>query len=131
MHLTPVESYIWEQPDNVKVIMDVIKSIIEDAYPEVQISLKWKVPYFTGNKSICYLNKVKKDKVEVCFLRAKLFSPDIKMHLDFKKRVMVGGITFDHLENIDEQILESIIHEAIRVDQSDEVLFIKGKTMKF
>lgn len=99
-------------------------------YPNTLIKKKFNLPFFYGNTWVCYLNFVKKkgsaDKeVELCFVRGRELPS--KELLNFKERVMIGGLSFSTIDAIDWGILKLLLEEAIHLDQERPYTFTKKK----
>jgi len=77
--------------------------------------IRFKIPFYFQKSWICYLNPVKNEGVELCFLRGnELAKNDL---LDFKDRKQVCGITFYQLTDIPTEELNVIFQEAILLDE--------------
>jgi alkyl hydroperoxide reductase subunit AhpC len=76
----------------------------------------FSTPFYTGNKWMIYLSKQKNEGLELCFVQAKHFVQH-KEWLDFKKRKQVAGITFHYIGDINEEVVDLLITEALRVDK--------------
>ena len=59
---------------------------------------------------------LKSGDIELNFTKATLFDPEVKRHLDFKKRTVVGGIMYRDLADIDVFVLKEVLAEALRID---------------
>jgi len=114
--MTPIDQYIYAQPKGISDVLDFLNDHIQSIDPNINASLKWKVPFYKRRQSLCYLNVLKSGKVELNFLKGYLFDSDKKQYLEFRKRTMVGGITLGNLENIDVEILDLVFSEALRLD---------------
>ena len=115
--MTPIDQYIYKQSQHLSEVLDFLNVYILALDPKVKSTIKWKVPYYTRNQSLCYLNVTKKKTVELNFLKGYKFDPDIKRYLEFGKRTMVGGISMRSLEDIEVQILERVFAEALLLDE--------------
>ncbi len=98
-------------------------------YPHVELKKKFNIPFYYGKTWLYYLNAIKKGKtvvgVEFCFVRGReLLSKEL---LDFKKRTMIGGFTYDSIASIDEALLKLMIQEAIELDEVKPYTFVKRK----
>lgn len=111
-----IDMYIWEQDEPVKSILDYVHHLILHLMPEVDTTIKWKVPFYSKHQAVLYLNPLKNKKgVEVCFARGR--SLTCKNLLDFKDRKVVGGYKLTSLESINEEELRLLIIDAINCDQ--------------
>jgi len=113
-----VDLYIWEQEEPLRSILDYLHHLVLHLAPDIEHTIKWKVPYYSVFNAILYINPIKKKSggVEICFARAKRFENGIEL-LDFKNRKAVGGYTVQSLECVNEEALTLLILEAIRVDE--------------
>lgn len=85
-------------------------------YPDIKGKIRFRVPFYDGNKWICYINPIKKNGVEVCFIRG--FKLGIRPQLEARKRTMVKGIS---VFKIDEEILSliaDVFEEALALDKN-------------
>lgn len=119
-----VEQYIDEQKETLSDLIQFLHHEILYACPEVRYSIKWAVPFYEQYKMMCYLNPIKKKRrgVEVCFLQANFFSPDIKSILEFKGRKLVGGLYCKDLESLPGEKLQLAIQEMIKIDRELQTL---------
>lgn len=77
------------------------------SYPEVSTKMRFRIPFYDHGTWFCYLNPVKPDAVELCFLNGLELSNAHGL-LDGKKRKMVAGITITSLKKMPlDAILES------------------------
>ena len=78
--------------------------------------MRYRVPFYDKNTWICYLNRVKNDQLELCFLEGRLMA-DKFPSLDMKNRKKVSGITIDPLSDLPLEVME-MIKFAIRLDDT-------------
>lgn len=93
---------------------------------DLESKYRFKIPFFYQKTWICYLNPIKKDGIEFNFVRAR----ELSLHegiLDFKKRVMVAGISLYKVSDIPLDSLSMIVEEAIFLDQTTPYTFKKKK----
>ena len=113
-----VDLYIFEQKEPQRSILDYLHHLILHIQPDINYSLKWNIPFYTGDNSLLYLNPIKRphSAVEMCFPRGKYFEKGKEL-LDFKSRKVVGGYTVESLECADEKAIQLLINEAILTDK--------------
>lgn len=110
-----VEIYIDELEGEQKLIATALHDLMM-THPEVTHKIRYKIPFYFRKSWICYINPIKKDGIELCFLRANELSNASGL-LDFKKRKQVAGVSiFDHKEIPLESIVE-VIQEALLLDE--------------
>lgn len=94
-------------------------------FPHIEIKKKFNLPFFYGKTWICYLNLVKKKEIELCFVRGRELPS--KELLNFKERVMIGGLSFQKETDIDYGVLKLLLEEATTLDQEKPYTFTKKK----
>ncbi len=94
-------------------------------FPHLKILKKFNLPFFYGKTWICYLNLIKKKEIELCFVRGRELQS--KELLDFKKRSMIGGLTYRTIDDIDFGVLKLLLEEAVALDNNKPYTFVKRK----
>jgi len=85
-------------------------------YPGVTFKMRFKVPFYDYGSWFCYLNPVKPNKVELCFLKGKEMTNGAGL-LDDRGRKMVAGIMIaDYSDMPLQPIIESFI-EAMSLQE--------------
>ncbi len=97
---------------------------ILSTYPNIVPKVHFNTPFYTRHRWLAYLSTQKSGGVELCFVHAHLFSNHLEW-LDFKKRKQVAGITYLKVEDINEEIVDQLMQEALMVDDR-----IKPKSKK-
>lgn len=112
-----VLEFIEKQAPHQQDLFRQLHSFLSD-YEAIKSSIKYKIPFYTRSKVICYTNPLKPNGVEIVFWNAKKMNNSLPF-LDFKKRKMMGGITLKEitLENL--EVLNSIMIEAIEIDMNE------------
>ena len=112
--MNPAEAYILEQEEPFKSILLHLEVTIRRVAPNVDLLFKYKIPFFYINgKPYCYLN-VSKGYVDLGFWHAAHLS----LHLDkleTKGRKMMKSLRYRSLEEIDQQVLEEVLMDALSV----------------
>ncbi len=114
--MTDVAAYITAFEGPQKRLLRVLHDLIMNQYV-LQSKIRYRIPFYYNKSWICYLNPIKKDGVELCFLRANELSNEGGA-LNFKDRKQVAGISYFNLEDIDETALNPIIQEALILDET-------------
>ena len=121
-----VEIYIDKLEGEQKLIADALHNILI-TFPEVTHKIRYKIPFYYRKSWICYINPIKSDGIEFCFLRADELSNESGI-LDFKTRKQVAGVSiFNHNEIPLEQLIE-VLNEAFLLDE--EVKYISPSKRK-
>ncbi len=79
--------------------------------------LSYGIPFYYGQRWVCYTNNKPKAGMELCFTRGFEFEDPTGL-LQAHGRKMIKGVTFKTLEEIDEPALLAILETAIRLDQN-------------
>jgi len=121
-----VEIYIDELDGEQKLIATMLHDLML-TFPEVTHKIRYKVPFYYRKSWVCYINPIKKDGIEFCFLRANELSNESGI-LSFKSRTQVAGISiYDHKKIPLEGITE-VLNEAMLLDQ--EVKYVSPSKRK-
>jgi len=111
--MKPAEEYILSQPEPFRSILLHIQILIETSFPEVELQLKWKIPfYYLDNKPFCYLNPSKKKGfVDVAFWVSAHLTK-YNEYLVSENRKVVNSLRYFKLEDINEDVLLSVLDGA-------------------
>ena len=111
--MKPAEEYILSQPEPFRSILLHIQILIETSFPEVELQLKLKIPfYYLDNKPFCYLNPSKKKGfVDVAFWVSAHLTK-YNEYLVSENRKVVKSLRYFKLEDINEDVLLSVLDEA-------------------
>lgn len=112
--MSPVEFFILDQPEELKPIIKKLRELILSASPFIEEKMLYNIPFFYGTKRIFYINPQKK-WVDLGFCQGYLLGENEV--LQSKNRTQVKTIRFISSEEIKDDILLPIIHEAIIIDQ--------------
>ena len=63
-----VEEYILGLEENQKRIMLLLHNMLTEEF-NLTDKIRFKIPFYFGKTWICYLNTLKNNKIELCFLR--------------------------------------------------------------
>lgn len=110
-----VIDYIYRLQGSQQELFRVIHSFLSD-YP-LTSSIKYGIPFYSGTKIVCYANAQKPAGLEIVFWRA----PEMKEsspHLALKKRKSMAGIQYASLDDVNFEILDTLLLEALRCDIS-------------
>lgn len=116
--MSPVEHYIQSQKGNQRIIMQTLHEILVHQF-ELTDKIRFKIPFYYQNTWVCYLNKIKGDKIELSFINGKKLS-NIQGLLNDKGRKMVSGIEFNDPSNIPLDEVYEIISEALILDEENK-----------
>jgi hypothetical protein len=123
--MKPAEAYILNQQEPFKTILLHLQILIENAFPEVDLKFKWKIPfYYLNNKPFCYVNTSKnKGYVDVAFWVSAHLTKYNELLISENRKV-VKSLRYYKLEDINEEILRSVLAEAHQL--KDKGFYKKG-----
>jgi len=112
--MNELENFIYQYENEQRSIMLYLHNLFTDELGLFE-KMRFKIPFYFQKSWICYLNPLKNEGIECCFLRAnELAKNDL---LDFKERKQVAGITIYKVKEIPETELKIILQEAILLDE--------------
>jgi hypothetical protein len=112
--LVPVEAYIAQQPSPGREMLDYLYQLF--TRQDLKAKMSYGIPFYYGNKWVCYTNYRPQKGLEVCFTRAHEFTDPTGL-LQAHNRKMIKGISYRHLTEIDEAALLLILEKALKLDQ--------------
>ena len=111
--MNPVEEYILRQPQSFQDIMSYVIKVVEKELKESELLFKWGIPYFYYKKKpFLYMAPNKKRYVDLGFARGYQLVLNQEILIG-EKRNTVKSLRYSSLEEINHEILLSVIHEAI------------------
>ena len=87
------------------------------SYPGIHYKTRFKIPFYYYHSWVCYLNPVKKEKIELCFINGQELT-DVSGILDNRNRKMVSGVMLDNVNTIPLNAIMELYAEAIVIDRS-------------
>ena len=84
-------------------------------YDNVKACFKYKIPFYSIFKPICYINPLKSSGVEVVFWNALKMKNSLPL-LDQKTRKLMVEITYRTIDKVNFELLDTMIREAISID---------------
>jgi len=123
--MSAVEDYIFELKDEQRQIAAYLHDLFISNY-QLTANIKYAIPFYFKKTWICYLNPIKKNGIELVFIRARELK-DSNHLLDFKKRKMAAGLSFYSLVEINEAVLKTILENALILDDTTPYTIKKKK----
>ena len=111
-----VEEYLLRLEERERDIMIFLHDLFTDRY-QLDPKIKYGIPFYFGNKWVCYLNPLKTGGVDLTFLRG------VKMQgfddvLEQRGRKMVKSLPIFDLESLDIKLIEELLSMALEIDKS-------------
>ncbi len=115
--MKPQDLYILNQPEKYRDILLHVLAVVEQVVPEATLEYKWKIPFFyLDKKPFCYLNAShKKQFVDVAFIKGFELKKNQQHLVADNGRSMVKSLRYSNLEDIDNEILISVLTEAYKL----------------
>jgi len=119
-----IEEFLAFLPPEELEVVEFLRQLIYDCIPDVSERLSYNVPYFKRHKTICFLwpgsvlwgKKQTYTGVRLGFTQGHLLS-DETGYLNLEGRKQVAWRDFHSLEEIDVELLQMYIYEAVVVDE--------------
>ncbi len=110
-----VDNFIFEKEGVQQRILMHLHSLLHHHH-NLSPTMKYKIPFYEGNKWICYLNPIKKGGVELAFIKGNLLSNNHGLLLA-KNRKQVRGFEIYSIESCPDEAIETTLLEAIEIDR--------------
>ena len=117
-----VDEYLQARSGNQREIMLLLDQMLM-TYPGVVRKMRFKVPFYDRKSWICYLNPLKKDAVELAFIRGNIMKDEHGL-LVANGRKMVKGLRFSGVDDIPFELLGLYIEEALRLDDVSKPMVV-------
>ena len=112
--MDPVDEFIASAKPELQPILQRLRHIVLKTSPLISEEIKWKIPYYSYNGMLCYLNPRKKS-VDLGFsYGAKLSNAQ---GLLTGSGSVVKHITIYSLDEIDEDGIMSVLKEAMYLNE--------------
>lgn len=110
-------------PGNERAIAEVLREIIFECIPAVEEKLSYNVPYYYGNRRICFIwpssipwGNVEKDGVLFGLCYGNLLTDDLN-YLEKGQRKQVFAKTFLDVSDINEDLVRNYLFQAVDLDE--------------
>lgn len=114
--MTDVTNYIAGIDDPQQSLMIILDNLIMTQF-DFQAKIRFSIPFYYNKSWVCYLNPIKNDGVELCFLRANELANTDGL-LDFKDRKQVAGISYYTTQQISTNSPVQLLQEALILDET-------------
>jgi len=98
-------------------LIEAAHNLMESLIPQVESSIKWKVPYYKyGGNHLCYISPHKKGWIDISFVHGKLFSNEQGI-LQGRNRKYVMSLEINSLEELYQDAVAEVILEAVTINE--------------
>jgi len=88
-------------------------------HENVHRTISYKVPFYVGQKRICYINPKKTGQIELCFMNGKPLS-QVYHDIQMKDRKWTAGLMIDCDQDIDIEYVLEIFNYALGIDGKND-----------
>ncbi|MAY83604.1 MAG: hypothetical protein CMP59_05660 [Flavobacteriales bacterium] len=114
--MNEVEEYILRQSEGQREVMLYLHELFVREY-NLSPKIKYGIPFYFGNKWVCYLNPRKIGDIDLTFLRGSKIK-GFDGVLETRDRKMVKSLVLDVNESIDEDLIHQLMALAMELDNS-------------
>lgn len=123
--MTQIEDFIYQHEGDQREVMLALHELLALELG-LTAKLRYKIPFYYRKSWICYINPVKRTRVELAFIRGNELSNEQGLLIS-KGRKQVLGIEFEKASDIPFEALHEIIRESLMLD---EMVHYKSKRSK-
>lgn len=109
-----VENYIADLDEPLKSLAFQLHDFILNTIPNIQHSIKWKVPFYYYYGNLCYINPQKQHLILGFYQGARMAN---ESGILVGNGTLVRHVIIKSLEDIYQASLLDVIHEAIILDE--------------
>ena len=113
-----VDSWLAERDPSIRPLCDALRRIIRGAAPQLEESIKWGNPVYTGNDNIFYISTADTYASLGFFNGAILTDPQGRIEGTGKK---MRHMKVRAVEDMDVEQIESWVKEAVALDEAAAV----------
>ncbi|WP_370090047.1 DUF1801 domain-containing protein [Ekhidna sp.] len=116
--MNSIQNFIAGLDGQQKAIVSYLHQRLTDYHGLTQ-HIKYEIPMYYQKSWVCYLNPIKKNGIELAFLKGHRLSNEQGL-LSQKNRKMVAGIDLFEMNNLPEIEIDQIVQEALILDEMDK-----------
>lgn len=114
-------------PGEERILVEDLRNIILECIPNVTERISYNVPYYFGNRRICFIwpssipwGNVEANGVKLGFCYGELIENDL-LYLDKEGRKSVLTKSFLTTEDINEELLRRYLFQAYEIDRRTDI----------
>ncbi|MEP0212379.1 MAG: DUF1801 domain-containing protein [Cellulophaga sp.] len=112
--MKPAEEYIYNAPENYRVILMHLQAVIVRTLPSVDLKFKYSLPYFyIDDKPFCHLN-CNKNYVDLVFKNGQHLTKYTEL-LVVDGRKKMKSLRYTSLDEVNNTVLETVLSDAYAV----------------
>ena len=130
MRSPAVDNFLFDKPEHIRIIFEVLRDIIFDTVKDVEESVKWNYPFYSKNGLLCYLSFNKKEKkVALGFIEG--CAMEDKYRVLNHDTMNIKKLFIDNVEAIDIKMIQYFLKQGVKINQTKTKNFVgipkKGK----
>jgi hypothetical protein len=123
MRSPAVDNFLFDQPNTIRTVMEILRDILFHHVPDLHEQLKWNCPFYTKNGMLCYLNFDRKEKcVVIAFVEGFLLQDKYKALLSGTKNIR--KLKIESVESINEVQLKYYLKQALKINSTKTKNFL-------
>ena len=119
-----IDEFLAFLPPEELEVVEFLRQLIYDCIPDVSEKLSYNVPYFKRHKTICFIwpgsvlwgKKQSYTGVRLGFAQGHLLTDEMGF-LNLEGRKQVAWRDFERVEDIDVELIQAYVYEAVVVDE--------------
>jgi hypothetical protein len=130
MRSPAVENFLFDQPEPRRQAMEALRAIIFATVAGVEEAFKWKVPFYSKNGLLCYINYDRKYK-KIALGLVEGFLIEDRYHLFVHDTSNVKKLLFEEDGEFPLRKIQYYLREAVKINRTKQKNFvgIKKKPM--
>ncbi|MFA5832787.1 MAG: DUF1801 domain-containing protein [Bacteroidota bacterium] len=119
-----VNAYLKHSPKHVRGLMIAVREIILAAFPDIEETIKFTVPFYTRKGLLCYISPLKtKDGIYIGFVKGYLMSDEHGIFTG-KELKQIRHIEFRKESDIKKRLFKKYLEEAVMFNELKKDAFI-------
>ena len=117
MRSAAVDNFLFDKPENIRMIFEVLRDIIFDTVKDVEESVKWNYPFYSKNGLLCYLAFNKKEKkVAIGFIEG--CAMEDKYGVLNQDTMNIKKLFIDSVDTIDIKMIQYFLKQGVKINQT-------------
>jgi len=119
-----VNAYLKHSPKHIRGLMITVREIILAAFPDIEETIKFTVPFYSRKGLLCYISPLKtKDGIYIGFVKGYLMSDEYGIFTG-KGLKQIRHIEFRKESDIKKRLFKKYLEEAVMFNELKKDAFI-------
>jgi hypothetical protein len=129
MRSVAVDNFLLDKPDEIRLVMEVLRDIIFSAVKNVREEVKWRCPFYSKDGFLCYLNyETKTKKVVLSFVEG--YALEDKYGALNRDTMNVRKLYIESIDTINERMIRYYLKQASKFNKTKHKNFANIKVKK-